>query len=92
MQSEDLNPGTVTPEPVLLITRLMLIEDCGWGRGRRGGGGRGGERGEGREHLWTRELVVYTEVKIKAAVVNEISEESEIKCVEERETQQSQGQ
>lgn len=46
MQSKDLNPGTVTPEPMLLITRLMLIEDCVGGRGRRGGEGRGGERGE----------------------------------------------
>lgn len=60
-----------------------------WGLGgegeERGEAGRGGE---GREHLWTRELgVVYTEVKIKAVVVNEISEESEIKCVEERDTQ-----
>ena len=32
--------------------------------------------------------VVYTEIKIKAVTVNEVSEESEIKYMEERETLQ----
>ena len=54
-----------------------------------------GEAGEGeaeREHLWARESVVYTEIKIKAVTVNEASEESEIKYMEERGTLQEQGQ
>lgn len=54
--------------------------------------GKGRRQGEGegeREHLWTRESgVVYREIKIKAVTVNEVSEESEIKCMEERETHQ----
>lgn len=28
MQSKDFDSGTVTPEPLLLVTRLILIEDC----------------------------------------------------------------
>ena len=51
--------------------------------------GREGSRGGGEKDLWTRESgVVYTEIKIKAVTVNEVSEESEIKYMEERETLQ----
>lgn len=93
MQSKDFSSGTVTPEPLLLVTRLILIEDCERERERKRKKGREGRRqgeGEGeREHLWTRESgVVYREIKIKAVTVNEVSEESEIKCMEERETHQ----
>ena len=55
--------------------------------------GKGRRQGEGeREHLWTRESgVVYREIKIKAVTVNEVSEESEIKFMEERETHSNRG-
>lgn len=94
MQSKDFSSGTVTPEPLLLVTRLILIEDCERERERKRKekGREGKEAGDGegeREHLWTRESgVVYREIKIKAVTVNEVSEESEIKCMEERETHQ----
>ena len=98
MQSKDFDSGTVTPEPLLLVTGLILIEDCERERERKREekGREGKEAGEGeaeREHLWARESgVVYTEIKIKAVTVNEASEESEIKYMEERGTLQEQGQ
>lgn len=83
----------MTPEPLLLVTRLILIEDCERKREEKGREGKEAGEGEGeREHLWTRESgVVYREIKIKAVTVNEVSEESEIKCMEERETHSNRG-
>ena len=49
MQSEDFHSGTVTPEPLLLVTRLMLMED----REREGQKER--REGKGREHERKRE-------------------------------------
>lgn len=83
----------MTPEPLLLVTRLILIEDCERKREEKGREGKEAGEGEGeREHLWTRESgVVYREIKIKAVTVNEVSEESEIKFMEERETHSNRG-
>ena len=49
MQSEDFHSGTVTPEPLLLVTRLMLMEDC------EREGQKERREGKGREHERKRE-------------------------------------